>query len=215
MRGYVIFGFLAVLLISFWWVYPHRDSLPFIGRSGPVAYAPDDGRPAIVCLGDSLTAGDAAPADQSYPAWLQRRLDTRGYRYRVINAGVSGDRVVDGLARLQSDVLGFHPAIVIVELGSNDPGHTSSAVWERQLGIAVGRLQTAGARVVLGGLDEPGLSAIYRDVAARDGVPLVWFTNGLWSRSGLWGDAHHPNGEGYRVVMESVWPALVRYLKSA
>jgi len=71
--------------------------LHFLQRS-PVVL---DGRPVIVCLGDSLTAGYAAPADQSYPAWLQRRLDGAGYRYQVVNAGVSGDRVADGLARLQ------------------------------------------------------------------------------------------------------------------
>lgn len=215
MRRFVIAGLTAALFASVWWVYPRRDSLPFVGQSGPVAYAPNDGRPAIVCLGDSLTAGDAAPADQSYPAWLQRRLNARGYRYRVINAGVSGNRVADGLARLQGDVLDYHPSVVIIELGSNDPGHTTTAVWQRQLGTVVGRVRNAGAQVVLGGLDEPGLRTTYRIVAARFGVPLVWFTDGLWSRPGLWGDAHHPNGQGYRVVMESFWPVLVRYLKSA
>jgi hypothetical protein len=34
------------------------------------------------------------------------------------------------LQRVQSDVLRFHPAVVIVALGSNDPGHTPPGVWE-------------------------------------------------------------------------------------
>ena len=177
------------------------------------SYAPADGRPAIVCLGDSLTAGDAAPDDQAYPAWLQRRLDGAGDRYRVVNAGVSGDRVTDGLARLDRDVLSQRPAIVIVELGSNDPGRTSRAVWAADLATIVARLQARGVRVILGGLDEPGMGDIYRAVAARYGVPLVWFTAGLWSRPGLWGDTHHPNGAGYRVVADSFWPALKAALK--
>lgn len=167
-----------------------------------------DGRPVVVCLGDSLTAGNAAPADQSYPALLQRRLTAQGYRYQVVNAGVSGDRVADGLARLAPDVLNLHPAVVIVELGSNDPGHTPPAEWVAGLATIVRRIQARGSRVVLGGLDEPGLSGIYQSIARRYRVPLVWLTAGLWSRPGLWGDAHHPNGAGYHVVADNVWPAL-------
>ncbi len=178
------------------------------------SYAPADGRPAIVCLGDSLTAGDAAPADQSYPAWLQRRLNVAGYRYRVVNAGVSGDRVAGGLARLERDVVSQRPAVAIVELGSNDPGHTPRAVWAADLATIVGRLQTHGVRVILGGLDEPGMGDAYRAIAARYRVPLVWFTSGLWSRAGLWGDAHHPNGAGYRVMAGSFWLALRSILRS-
>jgi len=181
-------------------------------RSGHVdslcSYAPADGRRVIVCLGDSLTAGDAAPPDQSYPAWLQRRLDGAGYRYRVVNAGISGDRVADGLNRLQRDVLSQHPSVVIVELGSNDPGRTPRSRWASDLAAIVSRLRAHGAWVILGGLDEPGMGDVYRAVAARYQTPLVWFTADLWSRPGLWGDAHHPSGAGYRVVAESFWPAV-------
>jgi acyl-CoA thioesterase I len=181
--------------------------------SSPVVVKHGDGRPAIVCLGDSLTAGDAAPAEQSYPAWLQRKLDVSGYRFQVVNAGHSGDRVADGLARLQSDVLSYRPAIAIVELGSNDPGHTPADVWQSQLRNIVAQLQAQHVTVILGGLDYPGMGDRYRAVGALYHVPVVWFTAGLWSRPGLWGNAHHPNGAGYRVVMESFWPAIQRAIR--
>ena len=174
-----------------------------LSMSAPVA-----GQPVIVCLGDSATAGNAAPADQSYPAWLQRRLTAEGYRYRVINAGISGDRVGDGLARLDRDVLSFQPAIVIVELGSNDPGHTPRDQWATGLATIVRRLLAHRIRVFLAGLDEPGMGEVYRAIAAQYHVPLVWFTEYLWSRPGLWGDDHHPNGAGYHVVADTFWPAL-------
>ncbi len=176
-------------------------------QSGPRTYGAPSRWPAIVCLGDSITEGDAAPADESYPAWLQQRLNAAGYRYRVVNAGQSGDRVAGGLARLP-DVLAFHPAVAVVELGSNDPGHTAPAIWAAQLGRIVSRLRAHHVRVILGGLNEPGMARIYRNVALIHHVPLVWMTAGLWSRPGLWGDAHHPNGAGYRVVMENVWMYL-------
>jgi acyl-CoA thioesterase-1 len=185
---------------------------PF-GESGPRTYGASVHWPAIVCLGDSITAGDAAPTNESYPAWLQKRLNTGGYHYRVVNAGHSGDRTADGLARLRSDVLAYHPAVVVVELGSNDPGHTPAPVWQSQLSRIVSRILAHHARVILGGLNEPGMTEIYRGVAARYRIPLVWMTSGLWSRPGLWGDAHHPNGAGYRVVMQNVWRALRPMLK--
>jgi acyl-CoA thioesterase-1 len=178
----------------------------------PRAQVRGDGRPALACLGDSLTAGDGAPSSQSYPAWLQRRLDGAGYRMQVINAGHSGDRVADGLARLQRDVLDYHPVLAIVELGSNDPGHTVGDTWQSQLGTIVSHLQARHVRVILGGLDEPGMGVRYRAIAARYGVPVVWFTANLWSRPGLWANAHHPNGTGYSLVMDAFWPDVVRLL---
>src|SRR5688500_4095203 len=100
---------------------PPRPAIP--GPSAPPApAAPDraaDGRPVIVALGDSLTAGLGVDPEQSYPARLQRMLDARGYRYRVVNAGVSGDTSAQGLNRLVV-VREQRPQIVIVALGAND-----------------------------------------------------------------------------------------------
>src|SRR5688572_17395571 len=46
-------------------------------------------RPRIVFLGDSLTAGYGLPREHSVPSLIQARLDAEGYRYEVVNAGVS------------------------------------------------------------------------------------------------------------------------------
>ena len=182
-------------------------------HSGAVTYEPASGRPAIVCLGDSLTAGDGAPFDQSYPAWLQRKLDQANYNYQVVNAGHSGDRVADGIARMEADVLRFHPLVVIVELGSNDPGHTPADTWQSQLDSIVAQMRARHIAVILGGVDEPGMAERYQAVGRHYQVPVVWFTSQLWSRPGLWTNAHHPNGAGYEVVMESFWPAVVQAIK--
>lgn len=183
--------------------------------TAPVVFGSDQNLFTLVCLGDSLTAGDGASVDQSYPGWLYRQLQADGYHYRVVNAGVSGNRVGDGLRRLQSDVLLFHPRIAVVELGSNDPGRTSRDVWEAQLGTIVHRLQVQRVQVVLGGLDEPGMGDVYRRIAARFGVPLVWFISDVARRPADWSDAHHPNGQGYRLVMRSFLPAVQPLLRHA
>src|SRR5213594_3741431 len=58
----------------------------------PAEPAPGEaGRPVIVALGDSLTAGLGVNLEENYPSKLQKKLDRAGYRYRVVNAGVSGD----------------------------------------------------------------------------------------------------------------------------
>ncbi len=175
-------------------------------------YVADTGQPTIVCLGDSLTAGFGASADQSYPAWLQRRLTAHHLGYRVVNAGVNGDRVGDGLRRLPTDVLPFHPSVVIVALGSNNPGNTPASEWESQLATIIKRVEAHGSRVILGGLDEPGMGSIYRRLSIQYHVPLVWFIARAAQLPGDWSNAHHPNGAGYRVVMDSFWPSVVSLL---
>ncbi len=79
----------------------------------------EDMRPAIVALGDSLTAGQGVDPDSNYPSLLQRKIDKEGLAYKVLNYGVSGDTSGQGLNRLDS-IINLKPAIVIVELGAND-----------------------------------------------------------------------------------------------
>src|SRR5438046_1172091 len=84
----------------------------------PASEQPDP-RPVIVAFGDSLTAGFGVDPGKSFPDFLQQELDRRGYRYRIVNAGVSGDTTSGGLARIATVIAG-KPAIVILELGAND-----------------------------------------------------------------------------------------------
>src|SRR5690349_11350408 len=78
-----------------------------------------DSRPIILAFGDSLTSGYGAPSGSSYPAILQRSLDAAGYSYRVVNMGRPGDTTAAGRGRMGTALL-RHPAIVILEFGSND-----------------------------------------------------------------------------------------------
>jgi len=75
--------------------------------------------PVILAFGDSLTAGFGVDPKDSYPARLQRLLDEKGYHYKVVNAGVSGDTTAGGASRI-GWVLQHEPEIVIIELGAND-----------------------------------------------------------------------------------------------
>ena len=47
-------------------------------------------RQSVVFLGTSLTAGLGIEPEQAYPALIQKKIDSAGLDYRVVNAGVSG-----------------------------------------------------------------------------------------------------------------------------
>ncbi len=131
----------------------------------------------IVAFGDSLTAGFGADTGKSYPDFLQQELDRRGYRYRVVNAGISGETTTDALARL-SMVTALKAAVVIVEFGGNDglrglPVATTRANLDQILAA----LKQSGAQVLLAGMTLPpnygpeyiaAFQGIYRDLAAKD-----------------------------------------------
>jgi acyl-CoA thioesterase-1 len=179
----------------------------------------NDSRPAIVCFGDSLTAGFGLDAGQSFPDLLQQDLDRRGLKYRVVNMGVSGDTTQDGLARVQVAV-DAKPAVVLLELGGNDGLRgIPISITQANLGRMIEAFQAAGARVVLAGMTlPPNYGAIYiqqfekvfRDTAAKYQTPLLPFLlegvgghDDLMQRDGL-----HPNAEGSKKVEATVMKTL-------
>jgi acyl-CoA thioesterase I len=197
-----------LLLILLW---------PFtVGRAAPSA---SDQRPRIVAFGDSLTAGLGVQVDESYPAQLQRRLDSLGYHYRVMNAGVSGDTTAGGLRRV-SWILNSKPELVILELGVND-GLRGLQVDDthHNLGQIVRRLQEAQVTVILAGMKLPPnygqdyttkFEAMYLALAKEYHLPLIhFFLEGVGGNSSLnQADGIHPTGEGYKVVVEHLLKTL-------
>jgi acyl-CoA thioesterase-1 len=180
--------------------------------------------PRIVCFGDSLTAGYGLDPGQSYPDLLQRELDRRGYRYRVINRGQSGDTTQDALARLSS-VIAEHPQIVILEFGANDGLRgLPVSITEMHLARLIEDLRKSGAKVILAGITLPPnygpeyvtrFDAMYTALAKRYQVPLIPFLlKGVATRPNLMQqDGLHPNAAGTRIVVQNVLKALLPLLR--
>ncbi len=91
--------------------------------------------PTIAFLGDSVTHGcfELQPSDTGdyeavfdmSAAYHRELIRLLGVLYpaasiNTVNAGVSGDRAPAGLARLERDVLAFHPDLCVVCFGLND-----------------------------------------------------------------------------------------------
>jgi len=186
--------------------------------------AAQDAEPVIVALGDSLTAGHGVEAHEAYPARLEALLRREGYRYRVVNAGVSGDTTAGGLRRVDW-VLRAHPEVAIVALGANDGLRgLSVAAMRSNLERIVRRLQKAGARVLLAGMRLPPnygadyaaeFAAAFPAVARRTGASLMPFLlDGVAARPALnQADGIHPNAAGQQAVAERLWPYLKPLLR--
>ncbi len=116
---------------------------------------PIDTRPLLVCFGDSLTAGYGTDPGESYPDVLQKLLDTQGYKYRVVNSGISGNTTKDGLDRI-ARVIAKHPQIVVVEFGGND-GLRGLPIEQTEANLAeiIEQLQKSGTEVALAGITLP------------------------------------------------------------
>lgn len=180
--------------------------------------------PVIVALGDSLTAGLGVAQSQSWPSLLQRRLDAEGLRYRVVNAGVSGDTSAGGLSRLEWQ-LAQKPAIIVLELGANDGLRGLPVAHTREnLANIITRSQAAGARVVLAGMQVPPnmgpdyareFQAMFPELAKAHDVPLIPFLlEGVAGAAALnQSDGIHPTAEGQAILAETVWKTLQPLLR--
>ena len=194
------------------------------GQATPPASAPpsassESGRPRIVALGDSLTAGLGLVESQAYPALLQKKIDAEGYKFEVVNAGVSGDTSAGGLRRLDWALDG-DVKVLIVALGGND-GLRGLSVGEMKQNLTK-IIEAAHARnivVILAGMEAPpnygqeyatAFRATFRDVAREQRVLFVPFL--LDKVAGLadlnQGDGIHPNAEGAAIVSETMWNVL-------
>lgn len=223
------------------WVLPLAAALAFAGCNGknpppepatqssaaapaaqPVPALHDD-RPVIVAFGDSLTAGYGTDDGNSYPDFLQRDLNAKGFHYRVVNAGISGNTTKDGLDRLD-DVLALRPALVIVAFGGND-GLRGLPIesTRRNLDRIVSTLQHAGVKVVLGGITLPPnygpdyirqFNETYALLARQYRVPLLPFLlkNVYGVPGSMQADGIHATPQGNQQVARNLLPLITPLL---
>jgi acyl-CoA thioesterase-1 len=178
-----------------------------------------DGRPRIVFLGDSLTAGYGLQRSESVPSLIQARLDAEGYGYQVVNAGVSGDTTAGGRSRLDYSLAG-DVEVLVLELGANDGLRgLPVAAMKQNLDDIIRRAKSRGITVLLTGMEAPPnygaaytseFRAAFRDLAQEHALPFVpFFLDGVAGIPHLnIPDGKHPNPEGARIVEATVWRAL-------
>jgi acyl-CoA thioesterase-1 len=184
------------------------------------------GTPTIVFLGTSITAGLGLDPEQAYPAVIQRKLDSAGLDYQVINAGVSGETSAGALTRIDW-ILRQAPAVLVIETGANDglrgqPPETVRA--NIQAIIDRTRATSPTTSVILAGMQAlPNLGrayvqrfiALYPELAAKNRIRLIPFIlGGVGGVDSLnQADGIHPTPRGQEIVAENVWQILEPVLR--
>jgi len=183
-------------------------------------------RPLLVCFGDSITAGYGLDAGQAYPDALQRDLDARGFRYRVVNQGTSGATTKDAVASLPA-ILALHPEVVLVEFGGND-GLRGLPLDQtrRNLDQVLTSLEAAHVKVLLAGITLPPnygpdyihpFDQLFRDLAAKHHsafVPMI-YKDLIHVPNTIQNDGIHPTAKGSEILAKTLLPVLTPLLRKS
>jgi acyl-CoA thioesterase I len=198
-----------------------------VAGAPPAARAGADSRPVVLFVGTSLTAGYGVDPDRAFPALIQRKIEGAGLRYRVVNAGVSGETSA-GARRRIGWLLRQPVALLVLETGANDAlrGQDPEATRENiQAIFDEVRKQRPPPKLVLVAMEalpnygqdyRQRFRAIYPELAKASGAALVPFL-----LDGVAGDPRlnqpdgiHPTAEGHARVAENVWQVLKPILES-
>jgi acyl-CoA thioesterase I len=163
----------------------------------------------ILAFGDSLTHGNGAAIEESYPAVLEK-LSSR----KVINAGISGEQTGPGLKRLPGLLEQHKPQLMILCHGGNDfLRKKDMGKLESNLRTMINLAELKDIPVMLLGVPKPGLflssADVYQKIAESSNVVFIEdLVADVLSDNSLKSDTVHPNKDGYRVMAETIYSVL-------
>lgn len=205
------------------------DSTEAASKAAESAKSPADKDTKVVLfLGNSLSAGLGVDNAAAFPSIIQDKIDSLGWNFQVVNAGISGETSSGGLGRMDW-VLKQPVDILVLELGGNDglrgiPTQVTRSNLEQIIGKT--RQVYPDAEIVLAGMQIPpnlghdytrDFREVYPAIAEEHDVHLIPFlledVGGVDSM--MQADGIHPNRSGHRVVADNVWDVLEPILRDS
>ncbi len=179
----------------------------------------------VVFFGNSLTAGYGLDISEAFPARVQEFIDSLGYDYEVINAGLSGETTASGNSRIDW-VLKNKIDVFVLELGAND-GLRGIPTTETQKNLQeiIDKVSKKypKSKIVLAGMQVPpnmgeeyssDFRSIFPELAERNEIALIPFL--LQDVAGEpelnLEDGIHPTPYGHQIVAGTVWRVLRKVL---
>ncbi len=179
----------------------------------------------VLFFGDSLTAGYGLSTEEAFPALIEKELNKKANRAKIINGGLSGETSAGGLARI--DWLLRQPIqILVLELGANDGLRGLPLDQTRknlQAIIDKVKAKNPKVKIVLAGMMVPPnmgkqytneFKNIYPDLAKKNNATLIPFLlEGVGGIEKLnQSDGIHPNVEGHKIVAKNITPVIEKLL---
>ncbi len=186
----------------------------------------DTSTKTILCFGDSITAGYGLDdTNDAYPAVLQSKIDSVGFNYTVVNAGLSGETTAGGKSRV--DWIMNQPIdIFLLELGANDGLRGISLTETRanlQAIIDAVENESPSTKIILAGMELPPnmgqdytseFRNLYAELAKQNDLTFIPFI--LKDVGGIaelnQNDGIHPTVEGHKIIAQTVWEVLAPML---
>ncbi len=184
-------------------------------------------QPVILVVGDSLSAEYGIARGSGWVALLQQRLDKERRAGRVVNASISGDTTAGGRSRMPSLLQQHKPTHVVIELGGNDALRGLPIASTREnLTAMVKAAQSTGAQVLLVGMQVPpnygkaytdAFANVFSEVGQVTKTAVVPFllkgvADSPKADELFQHDRIHPREAAHPVMLDNVWPALVKLL---
>ena len=181
------------------------------------------GAPTVLVVGDSLSAEYGIARGSGWVALLEKKLATEKIAAQVVNASVSGDTSAGGRARLPALLKTHQPAVVVIELGSNDALRGLSLdMTEANLIAMIQAAQASGAKVLLVGMQVPPnyggdytrrFAQTFVTVSQQHKAGLVPFllagvADAPDAMRWFQADRIHPNEQAHPRMLDNVWPVL-------
>mgnify|MGYP001823255328 FL=1 len=189
--------------------------LSVVARAGP---------PAILILGDSISAAYGMSLEQGWVALLEEQLADSHPDYSVVNASISGETTAGALRRLPALLAEHKPGVVVIELGGKD-GLRGFPIrnFRANLQAMAEMSRAADAEVLLLPMEIPPNYGSRYTASFRESYPLVakatgsvlgpFILEGVATDPTLMqADGIHPTVEAQAIMLDTIFPALAELL---
>ena len=179
----------------------------------------------VLLFGDSLMSGYGLPEEDHLSVILEKSLKSEGYEIQVFNGSVSGDTSLDGLDRIEDELLDESYDLIIIGLGANDMLRRINPNQTKQnLDKIINIILDNNIKVILAGMvasPKSGLSykkkfdKIYPDLSKKFELELIPFLlegvalNPKFNQD----DRLHPNEKGVLIIAETIKKSITNFSK--
>ena len=179
----------------------------------------------VLLFGDSLMSGYGLPEKDHLSVILEKSLKSEGYEIQVFNGSVSGDTSLDGLDRIEDELLDESYDLIIIGLGANDMLRRINPNQTKQnLDKIIKIILDNNIKAILAGMvasPTNGLSykkkfdKIYPDLSKKFELELIPFLlkgvalNPNFNQD----DGLHPNEKGVLIIAETIKRSITNFSK--